>query len=60
MRDGETEQLLEENRKLHAQLSLREQENRLLRQKVDWLVKRVFGGGHGEKVDPAQMKLMPW
>ena len=29
-----------------------------MRRKVDWLVKRVFGGGKGEKVDPAQMKLM--
>ena len=35
-----------------------EQENLVLRRKVDWLVKRVFGGGKGEKVDPAQMKLM--
>ncbi|MCC7518020.1 MAG: IS66 family transposase [Verrucomicrobiae bacterium] len=30
---------------------------RFLEQKVQWLVKRVFGGGKGEKVDPAQLDL---
>lgn len=34
------------------------QENRLLRQKVDWLLKKIFGGGQGEKVDPAQLQLV--
>jgi len=32
-------------------------ENQLLRQKVDWLVRRVFGSS-SEKLDPAQLQLL--
>ena len=57
MTDVEAQQLLAENQKLREQVSLQEQENRLLRQKVQFLIKRIFGGGQGEKVDPAQLQL---
>lgn len=42
---------------LVRQCELLKQENLLLRQKLQWLVKRVFGGGKGEKVDPSQLNL---
>lgn len=43
--------------RLREEVEQLRQENRLLRQKVQWLIKRVFGGGQGEKVDPAQLQL---
>jgi transposase len=52
-----SQNLLEENQKLREQLSLQSQEIRLLKQKIHLLIKRVFGGGKGEKVDPDQLRL---
>ena len=45
------QQLLEEN-------GLLRQEVRLLRQKVDYLIKKYFGGNKSEKSDPAQLELL--
>lgn len=49
--------MTETENKLSAENVQLRQENRLLRQKVDWLLKKIFGGGQGEKVDPAQLQL---
>ena len=35
-----------------------EQENRLLRARVDWLIKRYFGGRKSEQIDPKQLELL--
>ena len=35
-----------------------EQENRLLRARVDWLIKRYFGGQKSEQIDPKQLELL--
>lgn len=35
-----------------------EQENRLLRSRVDWLIKRYFGGQKSEQIDPNQLELL--
>jgi len=35
-----------------------ETENRLLRQKLDYLLKKYFGGNKNEKIDPAQLLLL--
>ena len=37
--------------------NLRE-ENRLLRQKIGWLIKRYFGGNQSERIDPGQLELL--
>jgi hypothetical protein len=49
-------QLLEENRALKAALEKAQAENALLRQKVDLLVRKVFGAS-SEKIDPSQIDL---
>src|SRR4051812_42948690 len=48
-----TQQLADCQQALAAAL----RENQLLRQKVDWLVRRVFGSS-SEKLDPAQVQLL--
>jgi transposase len=48
-----TQQLADCQQALAAAL----RENQLLRQKVDWLVRRVFGSS-SEKLDPAQLQLL--
>ncbi len=48
----------DQERQLLNEVAMLRQENRLLRQKVEALVKRVFGGGRGEKVDRLQLNLM--
>jgi len=48
-------QLLEENRALKAALEKERAENALLRQKVDLLIRKVFGSS-SEKLDPAQLE----
>ena len=45
------QQLLEEN-------GLLRQENRLLRQKIDYFIKKYFGGNKSEKSDPEQLELL--
>lgn len=45
------QQLLEEN-------DLLRQENRLLRQKMDYLIKKYFGGNKSEKMTPGQLELL--
>ena len=47
----QTEQLVNENENLR-------QENRLLRQKVDYLLKKYFGGQKNEKINPKQLELL--
>jgi transposase len=49
-------QLLEENRALKAALEKERTENMLLRQKVDLLIRKVFGAS-SEKLDPSQLDL---
>ena len=50
-------QLSEQNALLQQRLDLAEQENRLLRQRVDQLVRQIFGS-KSEKLDPAQLELL--
>jgi transposase len=49
-------QLLEENRALKTALENERKENALLRQKVDLLIRKVFGAS-SEKLDPSQLDL---
>ena len=42
---------------LLARIQLLEQENAVLRAQIDWLKKKLFGGGQGERLDQAQMAL---
>ncbi len=51
------EQLLAENRQLRQEISALKNENKLLREKVDLLVKKVFGSS-SEKLDSAQLTLL--
>jgi hypothetical protein len=34
------------------------EENRLLREKIDLLIRKIFGGGKSEKLDPNQLELL--
>jgi len=56
VKDVSKKQLLEENRALKAALEKERTENMLLRQKVDLLVRKVFGAS-SEKLDPSQLDL---
>ena len=47
----QTRQLVDENVQLR-------QEVRLLRQRIDYLLKKYFGGSKSEKIDPAQLELL--
>ena len=53
-REAQLEQQLAESQERLAAL---ERENQLLRQKVDWLVRRIFGSS-SEKLDSAQLELL--
>jgi transposase len=46
-----------ENQALGCQLDASERENKLLRQRIDLLVRHIFGS-KSERLDPAQMELM--
>lgn len=56
MATAREKQLLEENRALKIALEKSQAENALLRQKVDLLIRKVFGAS-SEKIDPAQIDL---
>lgn len=56
MKGVSKKQLLEENRALKAALEKERAENALLRQKVDLLIRKVFGSS-SEKLDPAQLEM---
>jgi transposase len=56
MATAREKQLLEENRALRTALEKSQAENALLRQKVDLLIRKVFGAS-SEKIDPSQMDL---
>ena len=56
MKGVSKKQLLEENRALKAALEKERTENLLLRQKVDLLIRKVFGAS-SEKLDPSQLDL---
>ena len=56
MKGVSKKQLLEENRALKAALEKERTENMLLRQKVDLLIRKVFGAS-SEKLDPSQLDL---
>jgi transposase len=43
---------------LQQNLSSLQQENRLLRQKIDALIKKYFGGQKSEAIDPKQLELL--
>jgi transposase len=43
---------------LHQRVSELEGENRLLRQKLDYFIKKYFGGTRSEKIDPKQLQLL--
>jgi len=42
----------------NKEIELLREENRLLRQKVDLLVRQIFGGGKSEKLSPDQLQLL--
>lgn len=50
-------QLEKELKECRAQLAEARRENELLRQKIDLLVKRIFGSS-SEQMDPAQLQLL--
>jgi transposase len=56
MATAREKQLLEENRALKIALEKSQAENALLRQKVDLLIRKVFGAS-SEKIDPSQIDL---
>ena len=56
MKNVSKKQLLEENRELKTALENERKENVLLRQKVDLLIRRIFGVS-SEKLDPSQLDL---
>lgn len=56
MKGVSKKQLLEENRGLKTALEKERTENMLLRQKVDLLIRKVFGAS-SEKLDPSQLDL---
>lgn len=43
---------------MQNELEFLREENRLLKQKVDLLVRRIFGGGKSEKLSPDQLQLL--
>ncbi len=43
---------------LQTELEQLREENRLLRQKIGWLIKRYFGGNQSERIDPGQLELL--
>ena len=56
MEELSKKQLLKENRALKTALENERKENALLRQKVDLLIRKVFGAS-SEKLDPSQLDL---
>ena len=43
---------------LQTELEQLREENRLLLQKIGWLIKRYFGGNQSERIDPGQLELL--
>lgn len=57
MTDAREAELLAENKALSERLSVLEKENALLRQKLDLLIRKLFGA-QSERLDPAQLLLL--